>query len=127
MNAPAIPPADAPMNARSRTVRFFRRIWGIRLGRVGSEIVAKGGEWWVRVRVVKWLMRELKSVRVVESWLGFGDGKPSEDEILASIEEDIRVCVVGGETRRRENYNLIVSFFPTFITQKNKLNNNINK
>jgi hypothetical protein len=69
------------------TVRFLRRVWGLvepGLNRVWgeSEIEAKGG---VRVML---LMRLLISLKVVESLLGFGDGRLREDEILDSIEED---------------------------------------
>lgn len=65
MNAPAIPPAPAPMNARSKTVRVLKRgLVGPGLNRVESEIEAKGFGL-VRVR-----MMPLKSN---ERWFGFGD------------------------------------------------------
>lgn len=66
MNAPAIPPAPAPMNARSKTVRVLKRgLVGPGLNRVGSEIEAKG---FGLVRV----MRPLR-LKSNERWFGFGD------------------------------------------------------
>lgn len=62
MNAPAIPPAPAPMNARSKTVRV---LVGPGLNRVESEIEAKG---FGLVRV----MRPLR-LKSNERWFGFGD------------------------------------------------------
>ena len=109
MNAPAMPPPAAPMRARSRTVRFFIKVWafgaglevgrihfGLWVGYVAVVVEAKGRRWlfWglgfveerVRVVVVKWLRIFGKSVRDEGSWWGLGEGRPREDEILASME-----------------------------------------
>lgn len=81
MNAPARPPAAAPIRARSKRGRVLRD-WDFGLGRghLTEVVEAKGG---------KWVRREGKSERVVEieiSW-GFGEGRPREEETLASIGE----------------------------------------
>lgn len=41
----------------------------------------------MRVRVVKWLMRPLKLGSEVGKSVGFGEGRPREDEMLASIDD----------------------------------------
>jgi len=81
VKAPARPPAVAPIRARSKRGRALRG-WGFGLGRghLAEVVQAKGG---------KWVRREGKSERVVEieiSW-GFGEGRPREEETLASIAE----------------------------------------
>lgn len=93
MKAPAMPPPAAPMSARSRSERLLRRafcgfaFWGFK------EVEAK--ERWeldlglgfgedMRV-VVRWVKREVKSVRDCGWGLEEGEGRPREAEIRVSM------------------------------------------
>ena len=93
MKAPAMPPPAAPMSARSRSERLLRRaFWGFAFWGF-KEVEAK--ERWeldlglgfgedMRV-VVRWVKREVKSVRDCGWGLEEGEGRPREAEIRVSM------------------------------------------
>ena len=104
MKAPAMPPAPAPMRARSKTVRDFMRVWALGLflevglsqfGDLGVvEVEAKGSESrslgdWV-LMAAKWVKRLGKWTEFGFWWwrFGSGDGRPREAEILVSMAEN---------------------------------------
>lgn len=105
MKAPAMPPAPAPMRARSKTVRVLMRERALREfrgaglsqfeGDLGVEEVEAKGRESKRLGEVgeealmeaKWVKRLGKWVEFGGLWVGSGDGRPREAEIRVSMAE----------------------------------------